>query len=236
MDGCVVLHSGGQDSTTCLLLARESYGAENVYPVSFLYDQSHAVEVVQANRICRKLEIREPEVLTIQALKELGGGALTNSNITIGVDAEGSGNVYAEEHNLPSTVIPGRNVVFLALAAAYGAKLGVYNLMTGGCLADYEGYPDCRPEFYRAMEAALREALDDTRVTIITPLTQASKAETFRMAEELGELSLIVDYTHTCYRGEREMHDWGAGCGTCPACTTRADGWNEFLELRKVSA
>jgi 7-cyano-7-deazaguanine synthase len=103
-----------------------------------------------------------------------------------------------------------------------------YNLMTGGCLADYEGYPDCRPEFYSSMEEALINALDEIRVTIITPLTLKSKAETFQIADELGYLDLVVRETHTCYRGSREWHDWGAGCGECPACVTRANGWDEF--------
>jgi 7-cyano-7-deazaguanine synthase len=231
-EGAVVLLSGGQDSTTCLLWSLKKYGNENVYPVTFSYDQSHEVETLQAFRICIELSTKHvPVLLHIPALREIGGGALTSNEITFtAAGATDTGNVYAEEHGLPATVIPGRNVVFLALAAAYGAKLGVYTLVTGGCLADYEGYPDCRPGFYYAMEEALAQALDDGRVEILTPLTQLSKAETFQMADDFGHLDLIVEHTHTCYKGDRDnFWPWGYGCGECPACQTRSKGWYEFV-------
>lgn len=229
---CVVLHSGGQDSTTCLLMARDKYGPQNVYPVIFRYEQKHKIEVLQAEMICDLLGVNPPVILDIPALKQLGGGALTNADIGIAALAtKTTGNEYAREHNLPSTVVPGRNVVFLALAAGYGAKLGIYELWTGGCLADYEGYPDCRPEFYWEMQMALRAALDDTRVEIVTPLTRKSKAATFKIAYDLGQIQLIINHTHTCYNGRRDKHEWGAGCGECPACQTREAGYNEFVEM-----
>jgi 7-cyano-7-deazaguanine synthase len=232
-NGCVVLLSGGQDSTTCALLAREQYGPDNVWPICFQYDQKHKVEVGQAKFIARHLGIRTPMVLDIPALRQLGGGALTNDEIQIAsIATVASGNAYAKDHNLPSTVVPGRNVVFLALAAGYGAKLGIYELWTGGCLADYEGYPDCRPEFYAAMTDALMRALDDNRVDIVTPLTHKSKGETFKIAYDLGEIDLVINHTHTCYNGVRDKHEWGAGCGDCPACETRELGYHEFVEIQ----
>lgn len=229
MSGCVVLLSGGQDSTTCAILARAQYGKDDVWPVTFMYEQRHEVEVNQAHIIAQALGIRTPKVLSIPALKELGGGTLTNDDIPAIADAAGTLNKYAEEHGLPPSVVPGRNVVFLALAAAYGAKLGIYELWTGGCLADYEGYPDCRPAFYEEMRRALVQALDDTRVEIVTPLTYVSKARTFKIADEHGYLDLVLKHTHTCYNGVREMHEWGGGCGECPACETRAKGWHEYV-------
>jgi 7-cyano-7-deazaguanine synthase len=232
MEKCIVLHSGGQDSTTCLLLAINQFGKENVYPVGFFYHQTHVVELDQAQRICNLLGVGEKRrVFELGVLNDLGGGALTNTDIGIDTDAAGTGNKYAEAHGLPSTVVPGRNVMFLAVAAAWGAMFDCYNLMTGGCFADYEGYPDCRPEFYSTMEEALVNALDEIRVTILTPLTLKSKAETFQIADELGHLDLVLRETHTCYRGVREWHDWGAGCGECPACITRANGWHEFQAI-----
>jgi 7-cyano-7-deazaguanine synthase len=229
MDQGIVLFSGGQDSTTCLLLAIERYGKDNVHPISFSYRQKHEIELRQAHLICNALDVRKPVVLNVDVLRALGGGALTNDEIRVSANAAGSGNDYAEKHGLPPTVVPGRNMLFLTLAAAYGAKIGVYDLWTGGCLADYEGYPDCRPEFYGAAQLALREALDDDSLSIVTPLISVSKADTFAIARDLGHLDLIRQLTHTCYNGIRVAHEWGAGCGYCPACQTRAAGWQEFM-------
>lgn len=232
-NGAVVLLSGGQDSTTCLLLAIEQHGKENVYPVSFYYAQKHSVELDAARNVCKALEVRVPEILHIQALRQLGGGAITSDDIEVNADATGTGNKYAEERSLPSTVVPGRNVVFLALAAGYGAKLGIYELWTGGCLADYDGYPDCRPEFYERMQETLRSALLVPELEIVTPLTQVSKGETFFLADRMGYLGILVDYTHTCYNGEHVIkHTWGYGCGECPACKARAAGWEEFMNIQ----
>lgn len=230
---CIVLHSGGQDSTTCLLLAIEGFGKSNVFPVAFAYKQKHHVELQQADRICEVLGVKgNRRVFNLSVLNDLGGGALTNDQIEVNADAVGTGNKYAELRGLPSTVVPGRNVLFLAVAAAWGATFECYNLMTGGCGADYDGYPDCRPEFYTTMEYALVNALDEDRLKIDTPLVHLTKAETFKIADDLGYLQLIVEETHTCYNGVRMMHDWGAGCGECPACQTRSQGWEEFMANR----
>lgn len=228
-DQCVVLYSGGQDSTVCLLLAIQHFGHDNVYPLSFTYHQSHKIELKRAAAICEELGVRQPKVLPATALHILGGSALTDDEVTVSSDATGSGNVYAEQHGLPSTVVPGRNLLFLTLAAAYGAKLGIYNLWTGGCLADRDGYPDCRWEFYNAAEQAISLALAERMVRILTPLIDVSKADTFRIAEELGQLELVRDRTHTCYLGNTNRNEWGYGCGNCPACVARYEGYNEFM-------
>ncbi len=229
-EGAVVLFSGGQDSTTCLMWAVNLYGAENVYPLGFSYGQKHAVEMIQGKRICNFLGVRETEFLTIEALGQLGGAALTDTSIEVeAVAGEESGNVFAHTHGLPSTFVPGRNMLFLTLAAAYGAKMGVYDLVTGVCQADASGYPDCRIEFISDAQDALSSALDED-VCILTPLINLTKADTWGLAADMGILDLVIKHTHTCYHGDRsQMHEWGAGCGICPACTERKNGYEKFL-------
>lgn len=226
----IVIFSGGQDSTTCLMWAIEQFGEENVYPLSFFYGQRHEVELDQAQEICRLLGVRQPRFMTAVQLQSLGGAALTDKHIEPNVDATGTGNKYAEDHGLPSTFVPGRNMLFLTLATAYGAKLGVYKLVTGVCEADDAGYPDCRTSFIVAAEIALSSALDE-EVNILAPLLHRTKAETFAMANELGGLEIVLKHTHTCYRGERQLlHEWGYGCGECGACAEREKGWMEYRE------
>lgn len=227
----IVLHSGGQDSTTCLAWAIKGWGAENIHPVAFEYDQRHKVELEQAKAICKKMDVREPYVIPVEALAQLSQAALTNPDIAVAMDAGGGGNKFAESHGLPSTFIPGRNLLFLTLAAAYGAPKGIYRLVTGICEADATGYPDCRSTFKDAATIALSRALDDEPVTIFAPLLELSKAGTFALAEALGVLDIIIEDTHTCYQGNREIkHDWGYGCGQCPACLERAKGWATYNE------
>lgn len=227
----VVLHSGGQDSTTCLLLAIEKYGPDNVYPLLINYDQRHGVELACARRVSEELEVPKSNqgYLEIMALSMLEGAALTSMDIEVNTDAEGTGNVYAEDHGLPSTFVPGRNVLFLGLAAAYGAKIGVYELWTGVCETDRAGYPDCRAEFVASMNDTLRLALDEPRLKIEAPLLHASKADTWEIADRMGKRDLIINETHTCYLGERlELHEWGYGCGECGACVERKEGFYKY--------
>lgn len=227
----VVLHSGGQDSTTCLLVAIDEYGKDNVFPLLINYDQRHQVELACARRVCDVLEIpqRQQGYLEFNAFAMLESAALTNVDIDVNVDATDTGNVYAERHNLPSTFVPGRNAVFFTLAAAYGAPKGIYNVMTGVCQTDDAGYPDCREVFVLAMQDALRAGLDEPALTINAPLLHQSKADTWQLAADLGYLDLIIDETHTCYMGERiEKHPWGFGCGECGACAERIKGFDEF--------
>lgn len=236
----VVLFSGGQDSTTCLAWAVDRWGKDEVQPISFDYSQKHQVELEQAKKICEKLGVAEPVVLPIEALAQLSAAALTNPDIEVEAEAQQHGedttNIWAAQHGLPSTFVPGRNLLFLTLAAAYGAMNGAKELVTGVCEADAAGYPDCRKSFVMATRVALSEALADDFI-IWAPLISINKAATFQLAEDLGVLDTVVEMSHTCYHGERETkHDWGYGCGECPACQERANGWSEFKEMEAASA
>lgn len=226
----VVLFSGGQDSTTCLVWAIDKWGPSNVFPVLFNYGQRHAVELAQAGIILSKLlPGHEPVMLDVAALNQIGGAALTDPGVDVNVDAADTGNVYAEAHGLPSTFVPGRNMLFLTLALAYGARHGAYNLVTGVCEADEAGYPDCRKPFVEAARYALALAIDEKQVQVHAPLIKATKAETFKLAEDLGVLDLVLEETHTCYHGNRDVRlDWGYGCGECGSCVERAKGYAQF--------
>lgn len=223
----IVLLSGGQDSTTCLAWAQKALKAD-VRALSFDYGQRHSIELKQSARIADIFGV-DHEVLPVEALSRLSSAALTNPDIDVEAEASAeSGNVHARTHGLPSTFVPGRNMLFFTLAAAYGSQFGVYDLVTGVCEQDRSGYPDCRSEFVNAAIIALSTALDE-RVDIHAPLLFRSKADTWRLADTLGVLDIIVQETHTCYHGDRSvMHEWGAGCGECPACVERAKGWNTY--------
>lgn len=237
MPGVVVLTSGGQDSTTCLMWAVKQFGAANIYPVNFFYGQKHAIELDCSERICDRLSLREPLTLPVDALSVLGGAALTDHGITVeAVAGEESENKFAAAHGLPSTFVPGRNMLFLTLAAAYGAKHGVYDLVTGVCAADAAGYPDCRVQFIYDAQIALSSALDKA-LCIHAPLLQLNKAKTWALAEELGGhdyVDIIRYETHTCYNGVHDddhLHEWGYGCGECPACIERKKGYEEAFAV-----
>jgi 7-cyano-7-deazaguanine synthase len=207
------------------------WGRENVFPLSFNYGQRHLVELSAAVITAERLGVRQNRMLPVSALNILGAAALTNPDITVNANAEGTGNTYAEERGLPSTFIPGRNMLFFTLGMAYAAKLGVHNLVTGVCETDRAGYPDCRHEFVNAAQRALALALDDDNLIIHAPLVHRSKAETFLLAEDLGVLDMVIEDTHTCYNGNRSNRfDWGYGCGECPACLERSRGWTEYDE------
>jgi 7-cyano-7-deazaguanine synthase len=232
--GVVVLFSGGQDSTTCLAWALERWAPDAIHPVSFDYGQRHEVELACARAISARFGVREPFLIPVEGFTRLGAAALTNPAISVSADARGSGNDFAARQGLPSTFVPGRNLVFVALAAAYGAQHGIFDLVTGVCSADAAGYPDCRPSFVAAAQSAVGEALGEP-VTIHTPLLHRTKAQTFALAESLGVLDVIVDETHTCYQGDRtRRHVWGVGCGDCPACRERAAGWAGFVAARSA--
>lgn len=230
-DKVVVLFSGGQDSSTCLAWALEKWGHDNVYPMLVNYDQRHAVELEQARVVARELDVTRPLwTAKLDVIRALGGTALTDPDVTVAAQADVvSGNAYAAERGLPSTFVPGRNLLFLTLAAAYGAKVGALNIVTGVCESDDAGYPDCRESFVFSAAAAINEALGEDRIKLHTPLIHRSKAATFALAQDLGVLDLIVEHTHTCYRGDRSVRwMWGYGCGSCPACNERAKGWATF--------
>lgn len=236
----VVLFSGGQDSTTCLAWAIDKWGKDNVYPVSFFYGQKHEIELDQARKIAAMLEVPVPYLIPVEALSILSAAALTNSRIEVEAVATDrtnnqlDTNKWAVEHGLPSTFVPGRNLLFFTLAAAWGAQQGILDIVTGVCEADSAGYPDCRERFVSSAETAICDALDDV-FTIHAPLLRLNKAKTFKLAEDLGILNIIINHSHTCYNGTRSRKfPWGHGCGECPACQERANGWAEYGELARV--
>ncbi len=230
----VVAFSGGQDSTTCLAWAINRWGKDRVDAIGFDYRQRHRIELHQAQQICNEWGIPFT-VLSVPAFAELGAAALTNRDIAVSVNAAGTGNLHAEDGGLPSTFVPGRNLIFLGLVAAYAAQHRIPNIVTGVCSADDAGYPDCRPEFIEAFQTAARVAMgfrddDDTSgLYVHAPLLHLSKAATFGLAADLGVLDTIIEQTHTCYHGNRSTrHPWGYGCGECGACVERAKGFEAF--------
>lgn len=220
----LVLFSGGQDSTTCLAHALTHY--ERVETLGFDYGQRHSIEMQARNVVLAQLRKRFPHwiprlgndhVLTLDVLRQIGGSSLTE-DVAFAMQADG----------LPNTFVPGRNLLFLTLAGALAYRRGLQVLVTGVCETDFSGYPDCRDDTIKAMQLALNLGLAQ-RLRIETPLMWIDKAATWRLAAALGGpalVDLIVEDTHTCYQGERgQRHDWGYGCGQCPACTLRARGW-----------
>ncbi len=225
----LVLFSGGQDSTVCLAWALGKFSS--VETVGFAYGQRHAAELDARPRIlaCVKREFpmwREKlgadHVLSLDVLAEIGGSALTE-DVAIAMRADG----------LPTTFVPGRNLMFLTAAAALGTRRGVFDLVGGMCETDYSGYPDCRAETIRAVEKSIALGFAQD-FTIHTPLMRIDKAETWRLAERLGGTALVAivrEETVTCYNGVRtQLHAWGYGCGDCPACRLRCAGYARYRE------
>jgi 7-cyano-7-deazaguanine synthase len=215
----LVLLSGGQDSATCLLWAKKRFG--RVHAISFVYGQRHVAELEAAAALSSKVGVESHCV--VQVPLDDGGlrmGALTDHERPI--TGDGGFSDSAAPNGLPSTFVPGRNLVFLALAAIRAVKVRARHIVTGVCQTDYSGYPDCREAFIRAMDAAVNQAMpEEVRpLCIWTPLMNLSKRETVDLMVELGGLSLLTD-TVTCYNGERP------GCGRCPACQLRAQGFAE---------
>jgi len=236
MSGAVVLFSGGQDSTTCLAWALKAQaddapGFDDVAALSFDYGQRHAVELRCADEITDAWGVQHWR-LGLPILHELHGGALTDGSRKIEAQATTG---YQADKKLPSTFIPGRNLMFFTAAAAFGVPRGFKTLVTGICQADHAGYPDCRGTFAHAAETAIRFALDEPTFTIMPPLLYRTKAQTWLLAEELGVLEDVIRRTHTCYQGNRSvLHAWGYGCGECPACSERANGWTQAFGDRAV--
>jgi 7-cyano-7-deazaguanine synthase len=226
--GALVLFSGGQDSATCLAWALARYG--RVETVGFDYGQRHSVEL-QARLAVREAiaaafprwrdGLGEDHVLDIRSFGAVAESALTAERA-----------IEMTEKGLPSTFVPGRNLAFFVYAAALADRRGLRRLVGGMCETDFSGYPDCRRETLDAMERALNLGMAQDFV-IETPLMRLTKAQTWALAKGLGGeplVELTVRDSHTCYLGERgEMHPWGHGCGTCPACELRARGWDAWV-------
>jgi len=232
-DTALVLFSGGQDSTVCLAWALERFA--RVETIGFDYGQRHAVELNMRARLRERMlalnshwksRLGDDHLVTLDSLAVISDTALTRETA---IEMSGSG--------LPTTFVPGRNLVFFCFAGALAYRRGARHLVAGMCETDYSGYPDCRDDTVKAMQVVLTLGLDK-RITIHTPLMWVDKAETFAMAEQIGGkafLDLIIEDSHSCYLGNRtKRHAWGYGCGTCPACELRAQGFAKFMERRKT--
>ncbi len=212
MDAAVVVLSGGQDSTTCLYWARGLF--QKVYALTFDYGQRHRSEIYAAREIALDAGVAELKVVTLEALNELSPSALTRHAQEV--------KEYGGHQNLPSTFTPGRNLVFMTLAASWAVSLGIDSLITGVCQTDFSGYPDCRRNTMDALEKAIALGNDLKSFKIHTPLMWMTKAETVRLARELGDdCWRALGGTVTCYHGHRPA------CGKCPACRLRAKGFEE---------
>jgi 7-cyano-7-deazaguanine synthase len=226
-DGALVLFSGGQDSAVCLAWALDRY--PRVETVGFDYGQRHIVEMEARQRVRAGLLDRFPQwrggLGEDHVLDLRGFGAVADSALTADRAIE------MTERGLPSTFVPGRNLVFLVYAAALADRRGLTALVGGMCETDYSGYPDCRRDTLDALQQALNLGMERP-FRVETPLMRLTKARTWGLAAGLGGealVELIVEDSHTCYRGERgERRAWGYGCGRCPACELRAAGWDAW--------
>ncbi len=235
----LVLFSGGQDSTTCLAQALSKY--ERVETIAFDYRQRHRVELDARLKVLSEIRTQFPQwshklgedhLLDLAVLGEVSETSLTRDTA-----------FKMEQSGLPNTFVPGRNLLFLTLAAAVAYRRDLQVMVTGVCETDFSGYPDCRDDTMKAMQLALSLGMDK-RFLIETPLMWIDKADTWALAFELGEKSgllqggqqlvdLIIEHTHTCYLGDRtHRHAWGYGCGECPACELRARGYQRYCAVR----
>jgi 7-cyano-7-deazaguanine synthase len=204
----IILHSGGQDSTTCLVWAMKKF--KSVKLISFDYGQRHKSEIRAAKTIAKKLKLRH-ETIKLPILKQLTKNALTDKNIKVTSGKKGG---------LPTTFVDGRNAVFLTVAAIYAKQHGISDIVTGVCQTDYSGYPDCRENFIKSIQKTLSLAMAFP-FKVHTPLMFLTKAQTIRLMKKLGGLELLK-YTHTCYEGT------SPACGKCPACKLRLKGFKEY--------
>ena len=224
----LVLFSGGQDSTTCLAWALEHFA--HVETIGFDYGQRHHVELQARQEVLAALRASFPHwqdrlgddhMVDLAVLGQISDTALTRDT-AIAMDAAG----------LPNTFVPGRNLLFFQMAAAVGYRRGLHTLVGGMCETDYSGYPDCRDDTLKALQVALSLGMGQ-RFTLETPLMWLDKAQTWALAHQLGGDALVdlsVRLTHTCYLGERgQLHAWGHGCGECPACTLRRQGYERWM-------
>jgi 7-cyano-7-deazaguanine synthase len=226
-DAALVLFSGGQDSATCLAWALQRF--PRVETVGYTYGQRHDVEMDCRCDVLGRMGALEPawsRALGEDHVVDMGGlGRISETALTR------ESEIAMEASGLPNTFVPGRNLMFLTYAAAIAYRRGIRHLVIGVCETDYSGYPDCRDDTIKAMQVALNLGMEQ-RFVVHTPLMWIDKAETWRLAEDLGGrelVELIVEATHTCYLGERShRHDWGYGCGECPACRLRAEGWMKY--------
>jgi 7-cyano-7-deazaguanine synthase len=232
-DTALVLFSGGQDSTVCLAWALERFA--RVETIGFNYRQRHAAELTVRERIREgmaalsrdwKKRLGDDHLLQIDTL-----GAISETSLTRETTIE------VGDSGLPTTFVPGRNLIFFCFAGALAYRRGVRHIVAGMCETDYSGYPDCRDDTVKAIQVAISLGLDKP-ISIHTPLMWVDKAGTFAMAEQIGGkafLDLVIEDSHSCYLGTRiNRHDWGYGCGTCPACELRAQGYAKFISRKQL--
>jgi 7-cyano-7-deazaguanine synthase len=225
--GALVLFSGGQDSATCLAWALERFA--RVETIGFDYGQRHAIELTVRPALLAQMRALKPEWqarLGEDHMVDLGLiSAISDTALTRDVE------IAMQDNGLPNTFVPGRNLLFMTVAATVAFRRGLEVLVGGMCETDFSGYPDCRDDSMKALQVALNLGMA-TRTRLETPLMWLDKAQTWALAEKLGGaalVDLIRSGTHTCYRGERgELHDWGYGCGACPACELRARGYRAY--------
>jgi 7-cyano-7-deazaguanine synthase len=228
-DSALVLFSGGQDSTTCLAWALERYA--RVETIGFDYGQRHAVELTVRPTVLEKMRALKPawnarlgedHMVDLSVIARLSDTAMT-SDVAITM----------QENGLPNTFVPGRNLMFMTVAAMTAVRRGLNVLVGGMCETDFSGYPDCRDDTMKALQVALNLGMA-TRMKLDTPLMWIDKRQTWQLAEQSGGaalVDLIREHTHTCYLGERgALHAWGYGCGSCPACELRARGYAQYVQ------
>ena len=214
-EAAVVVFSGGQDSTTCLLYAKKHY--KKVYAVSFDYHQRHVAELDAAKEICEKLDV-EQTIMDMTLLNQLAPNSLTRDDMKVDSDAPAEGT--------PNTFVDGRNMLFLTFSAVFAKQRDIHVLVTGVSQSDFSGYPDCRHVFISSLETTLTLAMD-YEFEVITPLMWIDKKQTWEMADKLGVFDIVRNETLTCYNGVM-----GDGCGECPACKLRRHGLEEYLKVR----
>ena len=216
---CLVVFSGGQDSTTCLGKAIKDFGKENVLTLCFDYGQKHSVELEVAKEIFSTTKIHSSHfhILKTDVMAQIGDSALVTD-----------GDVNEMKDGLPTSFVPGRNMIFLTHAAQLAYAYDCRHIITGVCETDFSGYPDCRDNFVKSLQVAINLAMEADFV-IHTPLMWLNKCETWMLAEDNDFLNQVMR-SHTCYNGNRQKkNDWGFGCGECPACKVRANGYTDFI-------
>ncbi|HFG2118923.1 TPA: 7-cyano-7-deazaguanine synthase QueC [Vibrio cholerae] len=218
MKKAVVVFSGGQDSTTCLVQALKEF--DEVHAITFDYGQRHKLEIEVAQQLAKQLGVTAHKVMDVSLLNELAISSLTRDDIPVSHELQAN--------RLPNSFVPGRNILFLTLAGIYAYQIGATTVITGVCETDFSGYPDCRDEFVQAMNQALAKGMD-LPLMIRTPLMWLNKAETWALADQLGALDLVRHQTLTCYNGLI-----GDGCGECPACGLRQAGLKAYLDNRDL--
>lgn len=212
MRKAVVVFSGGQDSTTCLIQAMAQY--DEVHCLTFDYGQRHKLEIEVAESVCRELGVTTHKVMDVGLLNELAISSLTRDNIPVSHELQANG--------LPNSFVPGRNILFLTLAGIYAYQIGAEAVITGVCETDFSGYPDCRDEFVKSLNQSLVLGMDRP-LRIETPLMWLNKAETWALADQYSQLNFVREKTLTCYNGII-----GDGCGQCPSCDLRKAGLDEY--------